>query len=169
MLSFRICLGTGLLGPPNPQSRYSLPQSNMMHNGTSNSPSVGPPTQMPPIPRSGGAIGPDLATLAETIVQATSIIQAAGLTAPHHPHSQPGESYDPSYCSVKLPAPQPLAPIDSQVLERSVNTFRNKALFTLMNESGLIMFRLQIICRVPSKSSSTICLEGYFWPIRKLN
>ena len=29
-----------------------------------------------------------------------------------------GESYDPSYCSVKLPAPHPLAPIDSPVDER---------------------------------------------------
>ena len=29
-----------------------------------------------------------------------------------------GESYDPSYCSVKLPAPHPLAPIDSPVAER---------------------------------------------------
>lgn len=30
----------------------------------------------------------------------------------------PGETYDPSYCSVKLPAPQPLAPMDSVVAER---------------------------------------------------
>ena len=29
-----------------------------------------------------------------------------------------GGSYDPSYCSVKLPAPHPLAPIDSPVAER---------------------------------------------------
>jgi len=90
----------------------------MMHNGTNSSSSVGPQSQMAQMSRSGTGIGPDLATLAETIVQATSIIQAAGLSAPHHSHSQPGESYDPSYCSVKLPAPQPLAPIDSPVLER---------------------------------------------------
>ena len=30
----------------------------------------------------------------------------------------PGETYDPSYCSVKLPTPQPLAPMDSPVAER---------------------------------------------------
>ncbi|XP_069948807.1 RNA-binding protein 45 isoform X4 [Cherax quadricarinatus] len=29
-----------------------------------------------------------------------------------------GETYDPSYCSVKLPPPQPLAPVDSAVAER---------------------------------------------------
>jgi hypothetical protein len=28
------------------------------------------------------------------------------------------ETYDPSYCSVKLPPPQPLAPTDSPVAER---------------------------------------------------
>ncbi len=56
--------------------------------------------------------------------------QAAGLAGgghshvnmnPHH-NQQPGvnmgETYDPSYCSVKLPSPQPLAPMDSPVLER---------------------------------------------------
>lgn len=32
-----------------------------------------------------------------------------------HPQA---EIYDPSYCSVKLPGPQPLAPIDSNVAER---------------------------------------------------
>lgn len=111
-------LGTGLLGPPNPPSRYPLPQSNILHNGTNSSSAGGPSAQIAPMPRSGNTIGPDLATLAETIVQATSIIQAAGLNSPHHPHNQSGESYDPSYCSVKLPAPQPLAPIDSPVLER---------------------------------------------------
>jgi hypothetical protein len=75
-----------------------------------------------PSVRAGSTIPPDLATLAETIAQATSIIQAAGLSAAathHHISSAAaGESYDPSYCSVKLPAPQPLAPIDSTVMER---------------------------------------------------
>ena len=29
-----------------------------------------------------------------------------------------GDTYDPSYCSVKLPSPKPLAPIESEVEER---------------------------------------------------
>ena len=33
-------------------------------------------------------------------------------------NNYPGETYDPSYCSVKLPTPQPLAPMDSHVAER---------------------------------------------------
>ncbi|KAB7493749.1 RNA-binding protein 45 [Armadillidium nasatum] len=70
----------------------------------------------------------DLATqLAETIAQATSLIQAAGLSQQGgssgamigSPSSGGvGETYNPSYCSVKLPPPQPLAPVDSQVVER---------------------------------------------------
>jgi hypothetical protein len=87
-------------------------------NGGNNAPAL-PCQQM--VGRGGNSMPPDLASLAETIAQATSIIQAAGLNAAaasHHPHSQTGESYDPSYCSVKLPSPQPLAPIDSPVQER---------------------------------------------------
>lgn len=105
------------------------------------------------------ALQSNLATLAETIAQATSLIQAAGLgqnflqspskhipngnderselmghlemlgalsnqTIPLSPGQAPanssfsGETYDPSYCSVKLPTPQPLAPMDSPVGER---------------------------------------------------
>jgi len=79
------------------------------------------------------ALHNNLATLAETIAQATSLIQAAGLgqgslstqgipslspvQAPTN-NNFPGETYDPSYCSVKLPTPQPLAPMDSPVAER---------------------------------------------------
>nr|CAH0107847.1 unnamed protein product [Daphnia galeata] len=105
------------------------------------------------------ALHNNLATLAETIAQATSLIQAAGLgqgflqspskhavngaderndlmghlemlgalstqgiplspnQAPTN-NNYPGETYDPSYCSVKLPTPQPLAPMDSPVGER---------------------------------------------------
>ncbi|XP_066591507.1 RNA-binding protein 45 isoform X2 [Prorops nasuta] len=48
----------------------------------------------------------DLAHLAETIAQATSLIQAAGLTAPKH------------NISVKLPPPQPMASIDADVAKR---------------------------------------------------
>lgn len=117
------------------------------------------------------ALQTNLATLAETIAQATSLIQAAGLgqgfltqpspskhmvngggsgggadersdlmghlemlgalsaagqgAIPLSPGGPPptnnnytGETYDPSYCSVKLPTPQPLAPMDSPVGER---------------------------------------------------
>ena len=35
-----------------------------------------------------------------------------------NPGGMVGETYDPSYCSVKLPGPQPLAPVDSTVAER---------------------------------------------------
>ena len=121
---------TGLLGPAGPpnvsspaqssSSRYSIPvQGNLNHNGAICA--AGGGNALLPVSRSGASITPDLATLAETIAQATSIIQAAGLSAAatHHiSHAAPGESYDPSYCSVKLPAPQPLAPIDSPVMER---------------------------------------------------
>ncbi len=90
----------------------------------------------------------DLAHLTETIANATALLQAAGYAAPGSApagvpaaaaaaaaapaipaHVQPaaaapgvlaptGETYDPSYCSVKLPAPQPLAAMDSVVEER---------------------------------------------------
>lgn len=98
---------------------------------------AGPP---PPSHQSAAArptIPTDLQSLAETIAQATSLIQAAGGYAGNHTspaavmvgngggsaQSAPTvssllETYDPSYCSVKLPAPQPLAPTDSPVAER---------------------------------------------------
>jgi len=86
----------------------------------------------------------DLAHLTETIANATALLQAAGYAAPGGPRGpglagaappmavvqqQPilpaaapsaptGETYDPSYCSVKLPPPQPLATMDSDVAER---------------------------------------------------
>jgi hypothetical protein len=31
---------------------------------------------------------------------------------------QTRETYDPTYCSVKLPGPQPLAPMDAEIAER---------------------------------------------------
>ncbi len=95
----------------------------------------------PPPPRPN--IQNDLAHLTETIANATALLQAAGYAAPnaasvvpsvpaqqaptpaanpaHTPAPAPGaggETYDPSYCSVKLPAPQPLAAMDSVVAER---------------------------------------------------
>ena len=83
-------------------------------------------------------IGADLAHLTETIANATALLQAAGYAAPNatavvsqavaaapqpvapavQPSALTGETYDPSYCSVKLPAPQPLAAMDSVVAER---------------------------------------------------
>lgn len=84
--------------------------------------------RLPPNP---GSLRNDLAHLAETIAQATSLIQAAGLAprdscgagaAPVLPQ-QPvqagaGDHYDTSYCSVALPPPQPLAALDATVDER---------------------------------------------------
>lgn len=34
---------------------------------------------------------------------------------------QTRETYDPTYCSVKLPEPQPLAPMDAETVERYVS------------------------------------------------
>ncbi|KAF2363728.1 RNA recognition motif domain [Trinorchestia longiramus] len=123
-----------------------------------NSPLAGPPVPLAPHNGSMGAAGAhvrsgqnlqqDLAAqLAETIAQASSLIQAAGLAqsefaqstaaaggmmmgagssgvgmvgggmASHGPSSH-SDTYDPSYCSIKLPPPQPLAPVDSPVAER---------------------------------------------------
>lgn len=62
-------------------------------------------------PGSSGGIASartDLAHLAETIAQATSLIQAAGLTAPSLEHSM----------CVKLPPVQPMASIDAEVAKR---------------------------------------------------
>ncbi|XP_066975232.1 RNA-binding protein 45 isoform X1 [Macrobrachium rosenbergii] len=100
-------------------------------NGTiGGSPPVGMGVS-PPANITGGAqpnnnIQQNLAQLAETIAQATSLIQAAGLNqGPGGGNNlggsqgpPGGETYDPSYCSVKLPPPQPLAPVDSAVAER---------------------------------------------------
>lgn len=54
----------------------------------------------------------DLQTLADTIAQATNLIQTVNI------NDNQRFSYDPSYCSITLPAPQPLAPMDSFVAER---------------------------------------------------
>merc|ERR1719414_730208 len=73
-----------------------------------------------------GGIQNDLAHLTETIANATALLQAAGYSnvngpqsgGPSAPQAQGGDTYDPSYCSVKLPSPQPLAPMDSAIAER---------------------------------------------------
>ena len=96
-------------GPPGGQAHQ--PRSNHHH----------PQPQQQHSPTAAGAIPSDLQTLADTIAQATSLIQAAGFAPPSHapaPLQTTGETYDPSYCSVKLPGPQPLAPMDSVVAER---------------------------------------------------
>lgn len=77
----------------------------------------------PPPPsniRNSSGLENNLANLAETIAQATSMIQAAGLTTgkPMSNPSNSGDNYDPSYCSVQLPPPQPLAPMDSEMVQR---------------------------------------------------
>lgn len=58
---------------------------------------------------------PDLAQLAEAIAEASKLIKMAtsGVTDDKIP-----DSNDLNYCSVKLPPPQPLADIDSQVAKR---------------------------------------------------
>jgi len=65
---------------------------------------------------SRGSLPPELQTLADTISQATAAIQAAGFGI----SGQGAGGYDSheSFCSVKLPAPQPLAPADSTMEER---------------------------------------------------
>ena len=108
-------------------------------------PTMPPPPQtgtgVPPRPAN---IQNDLAHLTETIANATALLQAAGYAGGGHPNNTPpppvpppaappgpppmntapitnnssGETYDPSYCSVKLPPPQPLAAMDSHVAER---------------------------------------------------
>lgn len=65
----------------------------------------------------------DLQSLAQSIAQATSLIQAANFqdsTSPPLPPLAPLAipSYDPSYCSVPLPSPRPLVPPETPVLER---------------------------------------------------
>jgi len=82
----------------------------------------------PPVP------GSTLQSLAESIAQATSLIQAANfhdrVGAPgsnlHHfsspstttVHNNNTTCYDPGYCSISLPPPQPLVPMDTTVTER---------------------------------------------------
>jgi len=94
-------------------------------------PPRGPPQAGPGLLGAGGGRGgadisqiPDISTLVETIAQASSLIQAAGLlpgssTAPLLLGGSPAqEPHDPYYCSVSLPPKQPLAPVDSEVAER---------------------------------------------------
>jgi len=93
---------------------------------------MGPPRGRmgPGGPSQGGPrVQNDLAHLTETIANATALLQAAGYSntggaggsgasLPEGMSLSGGETYDPSYCSVKLPPPQPLASMDSPVAER---------------------------------------------------
>lgn len=104
--SARAAAAAGLMMPPAQQLQISNGQSSR----AANKPDV------------------DLAHLQETIANATALLQAAGyssgagggggVSAGGGGPASSGETYDPSYCSVKLPAPQPLASMDSPVEER---------------------------------------------------
>lgn len=107
------------IAPPRPQGNY-LPPPPGPPGGYAIAPRM-PPPGPPPQHHVRPSIPTDLQSLADTIAQATSLIQAAGYAPPAHAPSSmqpPGETYDPSYCSVKLPIPLPLAPMDSPVAER---------------------------------------------------
>ncbi|KAK7793770.1 hypothetical protein R5R35_000965 [Gryllus longicercus] len=121
--------GQRLIVKMDPSARNDLPL-NMQSRGGMNRDTFSGSTS-PRLPGSSSAVPtsrslpPDLASLAETIAQATSLIQAAGLA----PGMQNGaganvgnvqgrDAYDPSYCSVKLPSPQPLASMDAETAER---------------------------------------------------
>jgi len=72
----------------------------------------------------------DLQSLADSIAQATSLIQAANFQEREPSHHHQGShtshppptltigAYDPAYCSISLPSPQPLAPMETLVSER---------------------------------------------------
>lgn len=95
--------------PPPPAGPHHYPLA---------APRLPPPPGPPPVRQS---LPTDLQSLADTIAQATSLIQAAGYNnaaAAAGPANSVPETYDPAYCSVKLPPPQPLAPTDSPVAER---------------------------------------------------
>ncbi|KDR11573.1 RNA-binding protein 45, partial [Zootermopsis nevadensis] len=87
-------------------------------------PIAGPP---PTTARNSG-LQTDLVTLAETIAQATSIIQAAGLTQ--------------GSVSIKLPEPQPLAPMDAETAERQVD-FSDYSLFIVCHPLPPPMFAMR--------------------------
>jgi len=98
--------------------------------------SMGPPLTIPPQQQqqqqftTNVKTNYDLAQLTETIANATALLQAAGYTAGGSvppkvvsgtsipTSNSTGETYNPSYCSVKLPPPQPLASMELPVAER---------------------------------------------------
>jgi len=55
----------------------------------------------------------NLKSLTDTIAQATNLIKSMNMN-----ERSVAYTYDPSYCSITLPPPQPFAPIDSNVNER---------------------------------------------------
>jgi hypothetical protein len=86
------------------------------------SPPALPPTPPPAPPP---ALPGDLQSLADSIAHATSLIQAANFQD-HHPRQEPYPppaplaipAYDPAYCSISLPSPRPLLPMEAAVGER---------------------------------------------------
>ncbi|XP_065565055.1 RNA-binding protein 45-like isoform X3 [Artemia franciscana] len=72
----------------------------------------------------------DLAQIAESFIQAATVLQSAGISTQGSVTTVPGpsngrvatptmiETYDPSYCSARLPPPQPLASVDAEAVER---------------------------------------------------
>lgn len=48
---------------------------------------------------------------------------------------QTRETYDPTYCSVKLPEPQPLAPMDAETVERYVGASNYWAISSSLSSS----------------------------------
>ncbi|CAB4063343.1 unnamed protein product [Lepeophtheirus salmonis] len=93
-----------------PFNNYASPPNNRIPSNNNNSSNN----------NNGANIQNDLAHLTETIANATALLQAAGYSSNTQsgPNPSSNETYDPSYCSVKLPSPQPLAAIDSFVEER---------------------------------------------------
>ena len=119
--------GDGYNGRQQPQQQQQQQQQQQIQHPTPVR-SMGPP-QSPIQQNLNPKTNYDLAHLSETIAHATALLQAAGYTAPGPvparapaapalPTVPAGETYDPSYCSVKLPAPQPLSSMDEEVVER---------------------------------------------------
>jgi hypothetical protein len=61
---------------------------------------------------------------------------------------QTRETYDPTYCSVKLPEPQPLAPMDAETVERYVGVSNYSVLL-----SSSLMYFLTVVDHYFRKSS----------------
>ncbi|XP_075213243.1 RNA-binding protein 45 [Lycorma delicatula] len=68
---------------------------------------------------SSSAVGPNgIAALTKALAEATQVIQKAGLLPNSANFSRELDISDPTYCSAKLPPPQPLSPADAKCAER---------------------------------------------------
>jgi hypothetical protein len=76
---------------------------------------------------------------------------------------QTRETYDPTYCSVKLPEPQPLAPMDAETIERYVGASNYWALSSssFMYFSTIVGHHVRMSFLLLSSHShySYICLQ----------